>query len=61
MVSLILNLVVVFLAFSGARRIIRFLGTGGIGALSKMMAILLASIAVMMIRLGIEGILNQLG
>lgn len=59
--SLILNLVVVFLAFSGARSIIRFLGTGGIGALSKIMAILLASIAVMMIRLGIEGILNQSG
>jgi multiple antibiotic resistance protein len=58
MAALVLNLVVVYAAFSGARRVIGFLGSGGIGALSKIMAILLASIAVMMIRLGIEGMLG---
>ncbi len=55
MAALVLNLVLVGAAFTGSERIIRFLGTGGIGALSKIMAILLASIAVMMIRLGVEG------
>jgi multiple antibiotic resistance protein len=59
MVSLFLNLVLVWIAFSGAERIIRFLGSGGIGALSKIMAILLASIAVMMVRLGVEGYLAR--
>jgi multiple antibiotic resistance protein len=59
MVSLILNLLLVWIAFSAAERIIRFLGSGGIGALSKIMAILLASIAVMMVRLGVEGYLAR--
>lgn len=56
--ALVLNLAVVYIALSVSGRIIGLLGTGGIGALSKVMAILLASIAVMMIRLGIEGIVN---
>jgi multiple antibiotic resistance protein len=59
MVSLLLNLILVWIAFSAAERIIRVLGSGGIGALSKIMAILLASIAVMMVRLGIEGYLAR--
>ena len=59
MVSLLLNLLLVWIAFSAAERIIRFLGSGGIAALSKIMAILLASIAVMMVRRGVEGYLAR--
>jgi len=56
LVSLVLNLAVAYAALSVSGRIVGFLGAGGIAALSKVMAILLASIAVMMVRLGIEGI-----
>lgn len=57
--SLVINLIVVYLSLVGAQRIIKFLGKNGIIALSKIMALLLASIAVMMIRLGIENILSR--
>lgn len=57
MVSLLLNLFIVWASFLGANRIIKFLGESGIVALSKVMAILLATIAVMMIRLGLENII----
>jgi multiple antibiotic resistance protein len=53
-ISLILNLIIVWASFVQAEKIIRLIGKNGIVALSKVMAILLASIAVMMIRLGIE-------
>lgn len=56
--SLILNLAVVWLALRFAGRLINFLGENGVVALSKIMAILLASIAIMMIRLGIQGLLS---
>jgi len=55
-VSLVLNLIIVYLSFINAESIIKLFGRGGIAAISKIMAILLASIAVMMIRLGIENI-----
>lgn len=57
--GLVLNLLLVWVAFLSAGRIIKFLGLNGILALSKVMAILLAAIAVMMIRLGMEGILAR--
>ncbi|MBI5027042.1 MAG: MarC family protein [Nitrospirae bacterium] len=56
-ISLILNLLIVWLSFINAQAIINFFGRGGITAISKVMALLLASIAIMMIRLGIENIL----
>jgi multiple antibiotic resistance protein len=56
--ALMLNLLVVWLALNWSRAMIAFLGDNGVAALSKIMAILLASIAVMMIRLGIEGIVS---
>ena len=58
-IALILNLIVVCIALMAARRVVKFLGKSGIAALSKIMAILLAAIAVMMIRLGIEGFLGS--
>ncbi len=57
-ISLILNLIIVWLSFINAQRIIRIFGRGGIIAISKIMALLLASIAVMMIRLGIANIIR---
>lgn len=58
-VSLVLNLVIVYLSFIKAERIVKLFGKGGIAALSKIMAILLASIAVMMIRIGIVNLLKN--
>ncbi len=56
--SFIANLFIVWLSFRAAATILRVFGTGGIIAISKVMALLLASIAIMMIRLGIQNILN---
>lgn len=58
LISLILNLIIVYLSFINAETIMKLFGRGGILALSKIMAILLASIAIMMIRLGIENIIK---
>ena len=57
-ISLILNLLIVWASFVQAEKIIRLIGKNGIVAISKVMAILLASIAVMMIRLGVENIVK---
>ncbi|MBI3377300.1 MAG: MarC family protein [Nitrospirae bacterium] len=57
--SLVLNLVVVYFSFIKAAAITKLFGRGGIAAISKIMAILLASIAVMMIRIGIENIVKR--
>lgn len=54
-ISLVLNLLIVWIALNGAKAITRFIGRNGILAISKVMALLLAAIAVMMIRLGVEG------
>lgn len=57
--ALILNLIIVYLSFVKAEAIIKLFGRGGIIAISKIMAILLASIAVMMIRLGVANIIRR--
>jgi multiple antibiotic resistance protein len=57
-ISLILNLFIVWGSFVKAEDITRLIGKNGIIALSKVMAILLASIAVMMIRLGITHLIR---
>ncbi|MCK5427795.1 MAG: MarC family protein [Thermodesulfovibrionia bacterium] len=56
--SLLLNFIIVWLAFTNAQKITKIFGKNGIAAISKIMALLLAAIAVMMIRLGVEGILK---
>ncbi|MEK6528562.1 MAG: MarC family protein [Nitrospirota bacterium] len=58
LISLIVNLLIVWLSFQKAQNIIKLIGKNGIIAISKVMALLLAAIAVMMIRLGLEGILK---
>jgi multiple antibiotic resistance protein len=57
-ISLIINLIIVWASFVKAEVIIKLIGKNGIIALSKVMAILLASIAVMMIRLGVTNFLK---
>jgi multiple antibiotic resistance protein len=52
--SLLLNLFIVWILFKKAIYVINVLGQNGVRAVSKLMAILLASIAVMMMRVGIE-------
>lgn len=56
LMSLILNLAVVYIVFSGARTITRLIGKNGIIAVSKIVALLLAAIAVMMIRIGLQNL-----
>lgn len=58
-ISLILNFFIVWISFINADRIINFFGKGGIIGISKVMALLLASIAIMMIRLGIINIIKH--
>jgi multiple antibiotic resistance protein len=57
--ALLLNLFIVWFSFEKAPLIIKVLGGGGIMAVSKIMALLLASIAVMMVRMGIENIIAK--
>jgi len=57
-ISLMLNLLIVWISLANAERIIKLVGKGGIIGISKVMALLLASIAVMMIRLGILNIIK---
>jgi len=56
--SLLLNLFIIWISFINAERIINLLGKGTIIGISRIMALLLASIAVMMIRLGIINIIQ---
>lgn len=57
-VGFLVNLIIVWFALKWGERIVLVLGKKGVIALSKVMALLLASIAVMMIRLGLEGIIK---
>jgi multiple antibiotic resistance protein len=57
--SLVLNLAIVWFAFSRAQKIVNTFGRKGIAAISKVIALLLAAIAVMMIRLGVENIMRN--
>lgn len=56
LVSFVLNLLFTWVVFAQASKISRFLGTGGQSAVSKIASLLLAAIAVKMIRQGISGL-----
>jgi multiple antibiotic resistance protein len=58
-ISLMINLFIVWIILMKAERIVHLFGKGGIMGISKVMALLLASIAIMMIRLGIENIIKH--
>lgn len=53
LLAFVVNLAIVLCVFLGARRIQRVIGDGGTAAVSKIATLLLAAIAVMMIRRGI--------
>lgn len=55
-VSLVLNMFIVWIMFLRSNLVMRFLGQGGARAFSKVADILLASIAVMMVRKGLSEI-----
>jgi len=57
--SLLINLLIVWLAFSQARIITRMMGKAGSRAVAKVFTLLLAGIAVMMIRSGIASMLHK--
>lgn len=57
-ISLVVNLIIVWITFSFSNRILSFLGEGGARATSKVVSLFLAAIAVMIIRRGIEGTLG---
>ena len=58
-ISLILNLLIIWISLINAERIISIVGRGGIIGIAKVMALLLASIAVMMIRIGVVNIVHN--
>lgn len=57
-ISLILNLTIVFAVFSAEQRITKIIGKNGLIVISKIVMLLLAAIAIMMIRIGIESYIN---
>src|SRR4030042_38243 len=57
--SLLINLFIIWISFINAERIINLLGKGTIIGISRIMALLLASIAVMMIRLGVSNFIRR--
>ncbi len=59
LISFTLNILIVFLALWYSSVLVRYLGTSGSNAISKIMLILLAAIGVMLIRKGVEGAILQ--
>jgi len=59
LVSLVVNLLIVYFVFSHTGRIMKILGEGGAKATAKVISILLASIGVMMIRTGLSGLIRS--
>jgi multiple antibiotic resistance protein len=55
LLCLILNLLVVWLAFGQSHRIMKLLKEGGAKGIGKVFSLLLAAFAMMMIRMGLEG------
>ena len=59
--AIVLNIIAAGAVFSSSTILMRFLGRSGSKAASKVASILLASIAVMMVRMGLAGIIKGLG
>ena len=58
LVSFILNLAIGWLLFAQANRVVAFLGQGGVRAISKIVSLFLAAIAIKMIRQGVLAVLG---
>jgi multiple antibiotic resistance protein len=59
LLALIINLFIVWITLINAERIINVVGKGGIMGIAKVMALLLASIAIMMIRIGVVNTIRR--
>jgi multiple antibiotic resistance protein len=59
LIALVLNLFIVWITLINAERIINVVGKGGIIGIAKVMALLLASIAIMMIRIGVVNTIRR--
>ncbi|MBM3245866.1 MAG: MarC family protein [Candidatus Omnitrophica bacterium] len=59
LISLLVNMLIVWLSLAKANAVIRLIGISGTRAFSKIMYILLAAIGIMMIRRGVFGVLAQ--
>jgi multiple antibiotic resistance protein len=53
LISVVVNILLAGIIFSGAATVMRVLGEAGSKALSKIMSLLLAAIAIMLIRKGV--------
>lgn len=60
LISLLLNLAIAWFVFRNANWFVRIMGEAGTKALAKVMALFLAAIAVMMIRVGVTGFLGKM-
>jgi multiple antibiotic resistance protein len=58
-ISLLLNLSIVWIFLRNAERMMNFFGKGGIIGIGKVMLLLLAAIAIMMIRIGVVNIIRN--
>lgn len=58
LVALIMNLFIMWLVFIQSDKVVRYTGESGARGISKVISLLLAAIAVMMIRKGLEGFLR---
>jgi multiple antibiotic resistance protein len=58
-ISLLINLSIVWIFLSNAERMMQFFGKGGIIGIGKVMLLLLAAIAIMMIRIGVVNIIRS--
>ena len=56
--SFVLNMAIAWVVFHQAERLTKLLGHGGLMAVTKIASLLLAAIAVRVIRLGVTGILS---
>jgi len=57
-ISFIVNLAIAWLLFAQANRVVAFLGQGGVRAISKIVSLFLAAIAIKMIRQGVLAVLG---
>lgn len=60
LVAFLVNLLLVYIAFLYAARVVHFLGSGGVKAAAKLASLLLAAYAVMLIRGGVEQFVQSL-
>lgn len=56
--ALLVNLVIIWVVFKSADTIVRYIGENGALGISKVISLLLAAIAVMMIRRGLQGFIS---